>query len=77
MQKILLDYALKHSDIRTYEILEHGFPRGDSKVVFDKLADTWFVIYINERGVIKFIYMYDDFDKLIQDITEHIIKMRY
>ena len=77
MQKILLNNALKNSDIWNYEIVKNGIPGGDSKVAFDKVDDTWFVIYLNERGVIKFIDMYNDFSKLLKDIDQGIIRIIY
>lgn len=76
MVKRLLS-VLKRSGISHYEIAGDDFPSGDSKVVIDHIDGIWFVVYINERGVINSVDIYTGFRKLCADLVHHKIKTKY
>lgn len=76
MTKCLLS-ALKQSGISHYEIAGDDFPSGDSKVVMDHVDGVWFVVYINERGVINSVDIYSSFRKLCTDLICHKINTKY
>lgn len=76
MTKRLLS-VLKQSGISHYEIAGDNFPSGDSKVVIDHIDGIWFVVYINERGVINSVDIYTSFRKLCADLVHHKINTKY